>query len=65
MKNETHFLRVSEVAARYGISRSTVWRWLKKGKIPKPIKLGEDSTRWRLSDLEAWEQILASNKGGK
>jgi len=56
MNNSTPFLRDIEVAIRYSISRSTIWRWLKNGKFPKPIKLGTASTRWRLDDLEAWEQ---------
>ena len=25
------------------------------GIFPKPVKLGAGSTRWRASDLEAWE----------
>lgn len=65
MENKTRYLRDFEVAERYGISRSSVWRWRKKGKIPEPIKFGEDSTRWSLSELEAWEQILASRRGVK
>jgi prophage regulatory protein len=56
MKNETPFLRDIEVAIRYDISRSTIWRWLKNGKFPRPVKLGAASTRWRISDLEEWER---------
>lgn len=56
MKNDTPFLRDIEVAHRYGVSRPTIWRWLKKGKIPRPIKIGEGSSRWRFSDLENWEK---------
>jgi prophage regulatory protein len=54
MKNETPFLRDIEVAIRYDISRSTIWRWLKEGKFPRPVKLGAASTRWLISDLEEW-----------
>jgi prophage regulatory protein len=56
MSNTTPFLRDIEVAIRYNISRSTIWRWVKNGRFPKPIKLGVGSTRWRFSDLETWEQ---------
>ncbi len=56
MKNLTPFLRDTEVANRYSVSRPTIWRWVKEGRFPKPIKLGIGSTRWRYSDLEAWEQ---------
>ncbi|MCE5294310.1 MAG: AlpA family transcriptional regulator [Chlamydiales bacterium] len=56
MNNATRYLRDIEAAHRYGISRPTIWRWVKNGKFPKPIKLSTGSTRWRLSELEAWEQ---------
>ncbi len=55
MKNVTAFLKDTEVAVRYGVSRPTIWRWTKNGNFPKPVKLGAGSTRWRASDLEAWE----------
>jgi prophage regulatory protein len=56
MKSETPFLRDIEVANRYGVSRSTIWRWVKEKKILRPLKIGSGSSRWRLSDLEVWEQ---------
>lgn len=49
------FLTDREVAVRYSVSRLTPWRWSAKGNFPKPVKLSEACTRWRLSDLEAWE----------
>lgn len=49
------FLRDTEVAIRYNVSRPTIWRWVKNGQFPKPIKLGMGSSRWRLTDLEVWE----------
>lgn len=47
------YLSVSHVAGRLGISKSTVWRWVKDGHLPAPVKLGPGCTRWRASDLEA------------
>ena len=52
----TQYLSDKKVASRYEVGRSTVWRWLKTNPgFPSPIKLA-GSTRWRLSDLEQWEQ---------
>lgn len=53
------FFRDTEVAIRYNISRPTIWRWVKQGKFPKPFKLGEGTSRWKLSELEVWEQSQA------
>ena len=43
------------VAARYDSSRATIWRWVKEGRFPKPVKLTNGTTRWKLADLEKWE----------
>jgi predicted DNA-binding transcriptional regulator AlpA len=50
------FLTSADVEARYQFSRVTVWRAVRDGRLPAPIKLlGGRALRWRLSDLEAWE----------
>jgi predicted DNA-binding transcriptional regulator AlpA len=43
-----------EVMARYGITRSTFYRWRDDKKLPAPVVLG--GPRWKLSDLEAAEK---------
>ena len=50
-----HFLSDKSVSKRYEISRPTVWRWTQEGKLPRPVKLTNGSTRWKLTDLEQWE----------
>lgn len=37
------------------VSRQTVWRWVREGNLPQPLKLGPNCTRWKMSDIEAWE----------
>lgn len=49
------FVRATQVASREGVSVATVWRWVREGKFPKPIKLSEAVTAWRICDIEAWE----------
>ncbi len=59
MTHTDQFLSDKKVADRYEIGRSTVWRWLKTNPdFPPPIKLA-GSTRWKLSDLLAWEELQA------
>jgi prophage regulatory protein len=36
------------------ISHATLWRWVKAGKFPAPVKLGERVTAWRNEDLHSW-----------
>lgn len=45
------FLSVKSVAERYDIGISTVWLRVKQGKLPQPVKIHGNSTRWRISDL--------------
>ena len=48
------YLSDKDLAARYSIHRATPWRWVREGRFPSPIKIN-GSTRWKLSDIEAWE----------
>lgn len=54
----TLYLTVSQVADRYGVSNDTVWRWSRAGDLPKPVKVGPNVTRWRLSELMAHDATL-------
>jgi len=47
-------LRRPEVEARTGLSRSTLYDWMKRGEFPLPVKLGMRIVAWRESDLSAW-----------
>ncbi|NDW46550.1 AlpA family phage regulatory protein [Ruegeria sp. PrR005] len=55
---KTHtYLPDTKVAERYDVHRTTPWRWAKTDpSFPKPVVLSPGCTRWRLADLEAWEQ---------
>ncbi|MAA75910.1 MAG: AlpA family transcriptional regulator [Salinisphaeraceae bacterium] len=57
MNSETtqKFLTVRDVAERYSLGVSTVWQKTGSGEIPSPVQLTARTTRWRLSDLVAWE----------
>lgn len=58
-KMQKQFLTPQEVADRYGISKTTVWKWVRDGKLAAPVKLAEQTTRFKLADLLEWEQTLA------
>lgn len=56
------FLTDLQVAARYGIGQTTVWRWRKNDPtFPSPVHLSERCVRWRMSDLLAWEAARAGS----
>lgn len=58
---QTIYFQDHEVGKRYGVSRASIWRWLKTDpNFPKPVALSAGCSRWRLSDLEAWEANRAA-----
>ena len=44
-------LRAKQFAERLSISRSYLWRLVKQGKLPAPIKLGPKTTVWKSADV--------------
>jgi len=47
-------LRVSTLAPRLGISKNTIWRLVREGRFPKPIKITEKISVWKADDVLAW-----------
>ncbi len=45
--------RLPTVAALYGCSPATVWRRVKSGHIPAPVKVGLRTTCWQVGKLRA------------
>ena len=59
------YLRDKDLACRYGVHRTTVWRWCENGALPQPVKLSPGCTRWRLSDLETFEARASVADAGR
>ena len=50
------YLSDHQVAERLGISRASVWRWLKNDPdFPRRIRMSPGTSRWKLSDLMEFE----------
>lgn len=55
------YLSDNQLATSYGVHRTTLWRWAKNDpSFPKPVKLGPQVSRWKLSEIEAWEKARAA-----
>lgn len=55
------FIRVGALAKMLGIATITVWRWSANGKLPKPVKLSDRITAWRMEDIRAWANTRRPN----
>ncbi len=45
-------LNIKDVSTALNISTATIWRHVKAGSFPSPVKIGR-LKRWRRSDIEA------------
>jgi predicted DNA-binding transcriptional regulator AlpA len=56
-KSSNETLRVNDICARLHCSRATVYRLIKTGNFPRPIKFGaaqQCSARWLIEDVDQW-----------
>jgi prophage regulatory protein len=55
------YLTDRQIGVRYNVHHLTPRRWAKDDPtFPKPIRLTPGCTRWKLSDIEAWEEAKAN-----
>ncbi len=47
-------LRLPAVRELTGLGRDTIYRLARAGEFPKPRKITERCSAWRLDELEAW-----------
>ena len=59
------FLNDKALAERFGVGRSTIWKWVGQGLFPRPVSLSPRCTRWRLSEVEEWEAAKHGKDGKK
>jgi prophage regulatory protein len=51
---EIGFIRLPEVLALSGKSRSSIYAAIKRGEFPAPVKLSTRSSAWIRSEVAAW-----------
>jgi prophage regulatory protein len=50
----TGFVRQKQLEAILPFSRTTLWRRIKDGTFPAPVKLSPGCTAWRVEEVRAW-----------
>ncbi|WP_252094083.1 helix-turn-helix transcriptional regulator [Rhizobium skierniewicense] len=56
------YLTLKEVTTNIKVATSTLYRWIADGKVPKPVRLGENCVRWRVADVKAWQESRQSGE---
>jgi prophage regulatory protein len=62
--NAKRLIRLVEVCTMIGLGRSSIYRYVSEGRFPAPIKVGERSVRWKLSDVLAWSRLSQGRDNG-
>jgi predicted DNA-binding transcriptional regulator AlpA len=63
---DERFLTTSAVENMVGLRRVSIWKLVKQGRFPSPIKIENKTNRYRLSEVVCWMQHQANksiNKG--
>jgi prophage regulatory protein len=54
IQREPAFLRRKQVETRTGLSRSTIYQYIKEGVFPKPVPLGPRAVGWLEAEVSDW-----------
>jgi excisionase family DNA binding protein len=56
------YIRAQELATMLAVHRTTLWRWVHDGHLPRPVRLGPNTVAWDSTQIDAW---LASRAGAE
>lgn len=54
----TNILHIDEVIARSGKSRTSLWRAVRAGRFPPPLKVGANRIGWLENEIAEWQESL-------
>ena len=52
--DEGRLLRIEEVEVMTGLAKSTIYRLVKEGSFPRPVRVGKRAVRWREWEVREW-----------
>ena len=53
-KSKSQIIRLKQVKAMTGLSRTTIYRFISINEFPKQIKLGPKSSGWLIDEVDEW-----------
>ena len=57
-------IRIKDVCAMFGgVHPSTIYRWIKSHKVPKPVHVGPGSSRWLRQECETALATMIEGRG--
>lgn len=59
------FLRLPDVMAATGLSRASIYAFVKDKDFPPPVKLGQRASAWDGDEVDAWMDRRMSERDAK
>ncbi len=56
-------LRLKNVIEKTGLSRSTIYAYMKEGRFPQAIRLGARAVGWNENDIDIWIEGCQEARG--
>jgi len=56
------YIRAQELATILAVHRTTLWRWVRDGHLPRPVQLGPNTVAWNYAEIEAWLTARAGTR---
>lgn len=61
----TRLIRLPEVMAICGLSRSSVYAYVTRGEFPAPVKITRQASAWVQQEVQDWvEQRISARRAG-
>ncbi|MDW2263142.1 MULTISPECIES: helix-turn-helix transcriptional regulator [unclassified Vibrio] len=48
------FIRINDLAKQLDVTKVTIWRWRKEGRLPPAIAISPRVVGWKRETIEAW-----------
>ena len=53
-RSPEQLLRITDVQARTGLSRASVWRLVRDASFPAPVRIGRRAVAWLDTEIDSW-----------
>ena len=54
IRDAVRILRRKQVEAQTGLSRSTLYDYIRAGRFPPPVRVGDRAVGWIEAEIDAW-----------
>ncbi len=60
---QTRFIKLPKVEATTSLKKPTIYRMIKEGKFPRPVKLNKRSVAWVECEVLDWQEKKMAARG--